>query len=111
MNWFYFQLPEFASCCTIYLHLCNAVSRYVTNIICTISVSVIISLVILSLISIQIHEWGPFDLVIGGSPCNDLSIVNPARKGLYGRFRHIHFNLALFKIQQNVYQVDLQCNS
>lgn len=23
--------------------------------------------------------------MIGGSPCNDLSIVNPARKGLYGR--------------------------
>lgn len=35
-------------------------------------------------ISTQIHEWGPFDLVIGGSPCNDLSIVNPARKGLFG---------------------------
>src|SRR4029434_4269539 len=33
----------------------------------------------------QIQEWGPFDLVIGGSPCNDLSIVNPARKGLYGK--------------------------
>ncbi|XP_072412887.1 DNA (cytosine-5)-methyltransferase 3B isoform X3 [Chiloscyllium punctatum] len=31
----------------------------------------------------NIQEWGPFDLVIGGSPCNDLSIVNPARKGLY----------------------------
>ncbi|XP_077369774.1 DNA (cytosine-5)-methyltransferase 3B [Festucalex cinctus] len=31
----------------------------------------------------NIHEWGPFDLVIGGSPCNDLSIVNPARKGLF----------------------------
>uniref|UniRef100_S4RQV8 DNA (cytosine-5-)-methyltransferase n=1 Tax=Petromyzon marinus TaxID=7757 RepID=S4RQV8_PETMA len=31
----------------------------------------------------HILEWGPFDLVIGGSPCNDLSIVNPARKGLY----------------------------
>ncbi|XP_064809365.1 DNA (cytosine-5)-methyltransferase 3A-like isoform X5 [Oncorhynchus masou masou] len=31
----------------------------------------------------HLHEWGPFDLVIGGSPCNDLSIVNPARKGLY----------------------------
>ncbi|KAM7327073.1 hypothetical protein ACRRTK_013440 [Alexandromys fortis] len=30
-----------------------------------------------------IDEWGPFDLVIGGSPCNDLSNVNPARKGLY----------------------------
>ncbi|KAF3860786.1 hypothetical protein F7725_001041 [Dissostichus mawsoni] len=28
-------------------------------------------------------DWGPFDLVIGGSPCNDLSIVNPARKGLF----------------------------
>ena len=23
-------------------------------------------------------------MVIGGSPCNDLSIVNPARKGIYG---------------------------
>ncbi|TSN67104.1 DNA (cytosine-5)-methyltransferase 3A [Bagarius yarrelli] len=33
----------------------------------------------------HIQEWGPFDLVIGGSPCNDLSIVNPARKGLYAR--------------------------
>ncbi|XP_064154116.1 uncharacterized protein LOC135233988 [Anguilla rostrata] len=31
----------------------------------------------------HIAEWGPFDLLIGGSPCNDLSIVNPARKGLF----------------------------
>ncbi|XP_030054491.1 LOW QUALITY PROTEIN: DNA (cytosine-5)-methyltransferase 3A-like [Microcaecilia unicolor] len=31
----------------------------------------------------HISEWGPFDLVIGGSPCNDLSMVNPARKGLF----------------------------
>ncbi|XP_073794099.1 DNA (cytosine-5-)-methyltransferase 3 beta, duplicate b.2 isoform X2 [Danio rerio] len=31
----------------------------------------------------HIEQWGPFDLLIGGSPCNDLSIVNPARKGLY----------------------------
>ncbi|XP_061758528.1 uncharacterized protein LOC133554132 isoform X2 [Nerophis ophidion] len=30
-----------------------------------------------------IQEWGPFDLLIGGSPCNDLSIVNPIRKGIY----------------------------
>ncbi|KAM9528056.1 DNA (cytosine-5)-methyltransferase 3B [Guaruba guarouba] len=30
----------------------------------------------------NIEEWGPFDLVIGGSPCNDISLVNPARKGL-----------------------------
>ncbi|GAB1287071.1 DNA (cytosine-5)-methyltransferase 3C [Apodemus speciosus] len=31
----------------------------------------------------HIDEWGPFDLVIGGSPCNDLSCVNPVRKGLF----------------------------
>lgn len=43
------------------------------------------------LISSQIQEWGPFDLVIGGSPCNDLSIVNPARKGLYGGFYSPYF--------------------
>lgn len=29
------------------------------------------------------EEWGHFDLVIGGSLCNDLSNVNPAMKGLY----------------------------
>ncbi|KAK2082100.1 DNA (cytosine-5)-methyltransferase 3A [Saguinus oedipus] len=28
------------------------------------------------------QEWGPFDLVIRGSPCNDVSIINPVRKGL-----------------------------
>ncbi|NWW46983.1 DNM3B methyltransferase, partial [Pedionomus torquatus] len=33
----------------------------------------------------NIEEWGPFDLVIGGSPCNDLSFVSSARKGLYGK--------------------------
>ncbi|NWI68933.1 DNM3B methyltransferase, partial [Todus mexicanus] len=33
----------------------------------------------------NIEEWGPFDLVIGGSPCTDLSVVNPARKALYGK--------------------------
>ena len=32
------------------------------------------------------RSWGPFDLVFGGSPCNDLSIVNPARKGIYGQW-------------------------
>ena len=37
-----------------------------------------------SIYCLQVTEWGPFDLVIGGSPCNDLSIVNPARKGIYG---------------------------
>ncbi|NWU89564.1 DNM3B methyltransferase, partial [Upupa epops] len=32
----------------------------------------------------NIEEWGPFDLVIGGSPRSDVSLVNAARKGLYG---------------------------
>ncbi|XP_078507928.1 DNA (cytosine-5)-methyltransferase 3B isoform X7 [Lissotriton helveticus] len=31
----------------------------------------------------NVEEWGPFDLVIGGSPCNELSRANPTRKGLY----------------------------
>ena len=26
----------------------------------------------------------PIDLLLGGSPCADLSLVNPARKGLHG---------------------------
>uniref|UniRef100_A0A8C3QSU5 DNA methyltransferase 3 beta n=1 Tax=Cyanoderma ruficeps TaxID=181631 RepID=A0A8C3QSU5_9PASS len=33
----------------------------------------------------NIEEWGPFDLVIGGSPCDDVSVVNPTRKALFGR--------------------------
>lgn len=32
---------------------------------------------------IHIWKWGPVDLLIGGSSCNNLSIVNPARKGLW----------------------------
>ncbi|NXF84715.1 DNM3B methyltransferase, partial [Eubucco bourcierii] len=35
----------------------------------------------------NIEEWGPFDLVIGGSPCDDLSLVNAARKGICGWLR------------------------
>ncbi|KAK7128668.1 hypothetical protein R3I94_017036 [Phoxinus phoxinus] len=31
----------------------------------------------------HIVEWGPFDLLIGGSPCNDLCTANPSRKGLF----------------------------
>ncbi|XP_038015050.1 DNA (cytosine-5)-methyltransferase 3B [Motacilla alba alba] len=31
----------------------------------------------------NIEEWGPFDLVIGGSPCDDVSLVNPTRKALF----------------------------
>uniref|UniRef100_A0A8C1U5X1 DNA (cytosine-5-)-methyltransferase n=1 Tax=Cyprinus carpio TaxID=7962 RepID=A0A8C1U5X1_CYPCA len=31
----------------------------------------------------HIDKWGPFDLLIGGSPCNDLCTANPHRKGLF----------------------------
>lgn len=37
-----------------------------------------------SVCPLQIEEWGPFDLVIGGSPCNDLSLASPPRKAPYG---------------------------
>uniref|UniRef100_A0A3Q3ETR4 DNA (cytosine-5-)-methyltransferase n=1 Tax=Labrus bergylta TaxID=56723 RepID=A0A3Q3ETR4_9LABR len=41
----------------------------------------------------HLEKWGPFDLLIGGSPCNDLSIVNPYRKGLYGMNLTFHRGL------------------
>eukprot|EP00118_Oscarella_pearsei_P013260 m.104173 g.104173 ORF g.104173 m.104173 type:complete len:655 (+) comp37201_c0_seq13:690-2654(+) len=31
----------------------------------------------------ELEKHGPFDLVFGGSPCNDLSVANPNRKGIY----------------------------
>ncbi|XP_077506857.1 DNA (cytosine-5)-methyltransferase 3A-like isoform X2 [Amblyomma americanum] len=31
----------------------------------------------------QLERLCPIDLLIGGSPCNDISLVNPDRKGLY----------------------------
>lgn len=31
-----------------------------------------------------IQKIGPIDLLIGGSPCNDLSLVNANRKEFYG---------------------------
>lgn len=35
----------------------------------------------------KIQEIAPIDLLIGGSPCNDLSLVNPARLGLHSTYR------------------------
>lgn len=45
---------------------------------------------------LQLEQWGPFDLLIGGSPCNDLSIVNPLRKGLYGTFLKLVTRVSMF---------------
>ncbi|GIY19748.1 hypothetical protein CEXT_622501 [Caerostris extrusa] len=43
----------------------------------------------------KIKSISPIDLIIGGSPCNDLSLVNPNRKGIYDfngtGFLVIHF--------------------
>ena len=47
----------------------------------------------------QVELWGPFDLVIGASPCNDLSIANPARQGIYegsGRLFFEFFRLLMY---------------
>ncbi|KAJ8257349.1 hypothetical protein GJAV_G00184660 [Gymnothorax javanicus] len=41
----------------------------------------------------HVADWGPFDLLIGGSPCNDLSIVNPARKEGTGRLFFEYYRL------------------
>ncbi|KAK6303611.1 hypothetical protein J4Q44_G00260650 [Coregonus suidteri] len=68
------------------------VDKYVASEICSESIAVseinhegkIIHVDDVRLITKEhILKWGPFDLLIGGSPCNDLSIVNPARKGLF----------------------------
>lgn len=34
-----------------------------------------------------LDKLGPINLLIGGSPCSDLSCVNPLRKGLYGKIK------------------------
>lgn len=39
----------------------------------------------------KIQEIAPIDLLIGGSPCNDLSLVNPARLGLHGTYQQYIF--------------------
>lgn len=40
----------------------------------------------------KIHQILPIDLLIGGSPCNDLSLVNPKRRGLHGNdFTYLFF--------------------
>lgn len=41
----------------------------------------------------KIQEIAPIDLLIGGSPCNDLSLVNPARLGLHGMIYLAIYNI------------------
>ncbi len=60
---------------------------------------------------VQIDKWGPFDLLIGGSPCNDLSIVNPARKGLYGKSRFKVLLNILLRSRLSAWSRVKTCNS
>jgi len=47
----------------------------------------------------KIQEIAPIDLLIGGSPCNDLSLVNPARMGLHSIYRQsIHQFFSVYSI-------------
>lgn len=41
----------------------------------------------------KVEEIGPFDFVFGGSPCNDLSIANPVRRGICGKFYDLSNNV------------------
>jgi len=34
----------------------------------------------------KLSALGRIDLLLGGSPCDDLSLENPAHKGLYGKY-------------------------
>ena len=40
----------------------------------------------------KIKELVPIDLLIGGSPCNELSIANPKRRGLDGKIEIHSYN-------------------
>lgn len=41
---------------------------------------------VLTLTDEKLHSIGPISLLIGGSPCSDLSLVNPRRRGLLGKY-------------------------
>jgi len=50
----------------------------------------------------KIQEIAPIDLLIGGSPCNDLSLVNPARLGLHSMYKlyaYHHIENLIFHMQ------------
>jgi site-specific DNA-cytosine methylase len=42
----------------------------------------------------HIRDWGPFDLLLGGSPCNDFSLVNKFRQGVAGKTGKLFFYYA-----------------
>lgn len=59
----------------------------------------------------KIKEIAPIDLLIGGSPCNDLSLVNPARLGLHGITNYyysllVHIYIHKSFINEIIYMLD-----
>ena len=59
-------------------------------------------IVILSITCLQLASFAPVDLLFGGSPCNEISIANPARKGLEGMAYHIKYIHVHTKIMHTV---------
>ena len=58
----------------------------------------------------DVIRHGPFDLVMGGSPCNDLSGANPRRRGLYGKGICYPDSLRLSTQRSFMYKVCHECN-
>lgn len=48
----------------------------------------------------KLHSLGRIDLLLGGSPCTELSLANPARKGLYGMYMSMYV-ISLVSILEN----------
>ena len=45
----------------------------------------------------EINEMGRIDLLIGGSPCQDLSLANPRRRGLHGECLYYEIKVYMCK--------------
>ncbi|GFY49086.1 hypothetical protein TNIN_462632 [Trichonephila inaurata madagascariensis] len=54
----------------------------------------------------KIQSICPIDLVIGGSPCNDLSLVNPERKGIYDFSGTGHLFFDFFHVLKSVQRLN-----
>lgn len=56
----------------------------------------------------KIKEIAPIDLLIGGSPCNDLSLANPARLGLHGSHSYIKMHHHTYILVYKRYKNDIK---
>ncbi|KRZ05830.1 DNA (cytosine-5)-methyltransferase 3B, partial [Trichinella zimbabwensis] len=58
----------------------------------------------------KLEEISPIDLLIGGSPCNDVSIANPKRRGLYDPEGTGILFFEYFRILQNLLCINTKLN-